>query len=221
MELLKIKLGDIADIISGISFSPNDVCDKGIRVLRGGNIQGNRIILKEDDVFLPFEYQNSITKINVGDTILVASTGSVDVLGKAATCFTCLSDVHIGAFLRIIRPRKKEYAMLVSIAINSVYFRKYIKAQAKGTSINNITLGYLKEFEIYAPTNYTYISKLYSDIEKKIELNKQINDNLRASRAQIQTQFELCRGAAVNADISPNLQLLDRSLRVAITRRAA
>ena len=60
-----------------------------------------------------------------------------------------------------------------------------------------------------------------SAIDRKIELNKQINDNLRASRAQSQTQFELCRGAAVNADVSPNLQLLDRSLRVAITRRAA
>ncbi len=40
-----------------------------------------------------------------------------------------------------------------------------------------------------------------------------INDNLRASRAQSQTQFELCRGAAVNADVSPNLPWLDRSLR--------
>lgn len=40
-----------------------------------------------------------------------------------------------------------------------------------------------------------------------------INDNLRASRAQSQTQFELCRGAAVNADVSPNLPTLDHSLR--------
>ena len=49
----------------------------------------------------------------------------------------------------------------------------------------------------------------------------QINDNLRASRAQSQTQFELYRGAAVNADVSPNLQLLDRSLREARVRLAA
>ena len=48
-----------------------------------------------------------------------------------------------------------------------------------------------------------------------------INDNLRASRAQSQTQFELCRGVAVNADISPNLQMLDRSLRGAKVRRVA
>ena len=58
-------------------------------------------------------------------------------------------------------------------------------------------------------------------IEEKLKVNRQINDNLRASRAQSQTQFELCRGAAVNADVSPNLQLLDRSLRAAIVRLAA
>ena len=48
-----------------------------------------------------------------------------------------------------------------------------------------------------------------------------INDNLRASRAQSQTQFELCRGAAVNADVSPNLLTLDRSLRGGVVRLAA
>ncbi len=48
-----------------------------------------------------------------------------------------------------------------------------------------------------------------------------INDNLRASRAQSQTQFELCRDAAVNADVSPNLQRLDRSSGGAKVRLAA
>ena len=55
----------------------------------------------------------------------------------------------------------------------------------------------------------------------KINVNRRINDNLRASRAQSQTQFELCRGVAVNADVSPNLSWLDRSLRGARVRLAA
>ena len=50
---------------------------------------------------------------------------------------------------------------------------------------------------------------------------REINDNLRASRAQSHTQFELCRGAAVNADVSPNLLTLDRSLRGGVVRHAA
>lgn len=65
------------------------------------------------------------------------------------------------------------------------------------------------------------IGKTLSVLDRKIELNKQINDNLRASRAQSQTQFELCRGAAVNADVSPNLLTLDRSSRGAKVRLAA
>ena len=48
-----------------------------------------------------------------------------------------------------------------------------------------------------------------------------INDNLRASRVRSQTQFELWRGAAVNADISPNLLTLDHSLREVKVRHAA
>ena len=50
---------------------------------------------------------------------------------------------------------------------------------------------------------------------------REINDNLRASRAQSQTQFELCRGTAVNADVSPNLPMLDRSSGGARVRRVA
>ena len=55
----------------------------------------------------------------------------------------------------------------------------------------------------------------------KINVSRRINDNLRASRVQSQTQFELCRGTAVNADVSPNLLTLDRSLIEVITRHAA
>ena len=80
-----------------------------------------------------------------------------------------------------------------------------------------------EEIEIHLPDmkkQKDVVSILYA-LDRKIELNKQINDNLRASRAQSQTQFELCRGAAVNADVSLNLQLLDRSSRGARVRRAA
>ena len=61
------------------------------------------------------------------------------------------------------------------------------------------------------------LSSIYTNVWCK----RQINDNLRASRAQSQTQFELCRGAAVNADVSPNLPWLDRSLRGVKVRHVA
>lgn len=65
------------------------------------------------------------------------------------------------------------------------------------------------------------IASVLSNIDDKIKLNRAINQNLRARREQSQTQFELCRGAAVNADISPNLTILDRSSEAAEVRLAA
>lgn len=45
MELKKYRLGDIAEIIGGVSYSPKDICTDGIRILRGGNIQNQHIEL--------------------------------------------------------------------------------------------------------------------------------------------------------------------------------
>ena len=185
MDLKKYKLGDIADIIGGVAFQPSDICSEGVRILRGGNIQSKRIIIKDDDVFLPLCYTNEENQVKIGDTILVASTGSVEVLGKAATCFDEMKNTQIGAFLRIIRPKEERYSMLISIALNSEYFAKYIKAQARGTSINKITIGYLKEFEIYYPKNYLPICDFYQTLEKRIALNRAINDNLEAMAKQL------------------------------------
>ena len=181
----KYKLGDIANIIGGVAFQPCDVCKNGIRVLRGGNIQAQSIVTKENDLFLPSSYKNKENQLQIGDTVIVASTGSVEVLGKAATCFKELPNTQIGAFLRIVRPKEKCYAMLISIALNSSHFAKYIKSQAKGTSINNITLTHLTNYTFFFPASSQLIGNLYQSIEEKIALNRSINHNLEAMAKQL------------------------------------
>ena len=181
----KYKLGDIANIIGGVAFQPCDVCKNGIRVLRGGNIQAQSIVTKDNDLFLPSSYKNKENQLQIGDTVIVASTGSVEVLGKAATCFKELPNTQIGAFLRIVRPKEKCYAMLISIALNSSHFAKYIKSQAKGTSINNITLTHLTNYTFFFPASFQLIGNLYQSIEKKIALNRSINHNLEAMAKQL------------------------------------
>ena len=185
MEMKKYQLGEIADVIGGVNFEPTDIEPNGIRILRGGNIQNHTISIKEDDVFLPAQYQDVTNQVQVGDTIIVASTGSVEVLGKAATCFDEIPKTQIGAFLRLLRPKEPQFAMLISIAVNSEHFRKYIRAQAKGTSINNINLGHLKSYEFEAPAKLESISTFYYNIETKMALNRAINHNLEAMAKQL------------------------------------
>ena len=176
----KYKLGEIAEIIGGVTYDKADLSASGIRILRGGNIQNGEVCLKEDDVFLPYCYKDDKNTVQVGDTILVASTGSVEVLGKAATTFSSLGDVQIGAFLRIIRPKEDKYAAIISAYLQSTLFRKYIQKQAKGTSINNIRNEHLANFTIYIPfeSNLVIFSSFYCNLDRKIALNRSINHNL-------------------------------------------
>ena len=176
------RLGEIAEVIGGVTFNKADIATSGIRILRGGNIQNGEICLKEDDVYLPHIYKDNKNTILEGDTILVASTGSVEVLGKAATAFSSLGEVQIGAFLRIIRPKKTKYAALISAHLQSPRFREYIQKQAKGTSINNIRNEYLINFLLYVPNEDSLVdlSTFYHTIDRKIALNRAINHNLEA-----------------------------------------
>ena len=212
-----MKLGDLADFIAGVSYSPDDITANGMRILRGGNIQNGVILQKTDDVFLPMSYANSENQVRKYDTIIVSSTGSVEALAKAATCFEDMPNTQIGAFLRIIRPKEAKYAMLVSAWCTSQYFRNYLISQAKGTSINNIRIDFLTNFTIPVPSEIEVeeISSLYCSIEKKLLLNRQINQNL---------SVRLCSfsGRAIARYGSTFITMLpDHSLATAATRCAA
>ena len=185
-QMKKYKLGEIATIINGVSYNPKEIIDDGIRILRGGNIQENDLKLEDNDVFLPFSYKNASNQIQWGDTIIVASTGSSITLGKVATCFETLPNTQIGAFLRIIRPKDKKWAMLISMWLHSSTFKDYILKQAKGTSINNIRKDYLEEFTLlWSENEVNGISRLYLNIANKIALNRAINHNLEAMVKQL------------------------------------
>ena len=219
------KLGDIADIIGGVSYNPDDITPQGdIRIIRGGNIQNGIIQLKEDDIHLPISYANQDNQVYKYDTVIVSSTGSIDALAKAATCFEEIPHTQIGAFLRIIRPKEKKYAMLISAWCTSQYFHEYLINCAKGTNINNIRTEFLTNFELLVPPDNELLSmsKLYINIEKKLLLNRHINENLCARKVQaclrnlLQSQI-----ATLSAKTMSNLQTPDHSSRVAIVHFVA
>ena len=180
MELKKYKLGELADFYGGVAYKPSDITNEGIRIIRGGNIQNGVILEKADDVFLPLSYANPENQIHIYDTIIVSSTGSIDALAKAATCFEEMPGTQIGAFLRIIRPKDKKNAMLISAWCTSQHFRDYMINCAKGTSINNIRTDFLENYELVVPSdeNVRGLSSLYLNIERKLYLNRHINQNL-------------------------------------------
>lgn len=181
------SLYDLVDIIGGVSYSPSDITTSGVRIIRGGNIQDNIVLLRDDDVFLPTTYKCATNTLRKGDIVLVASTGSVDALGRTATVWEDLDNVQIGAFLRILRPKEKKYERFLSATLSGSFYLNYIKTVAKGTSINNISQSHLKNFHIPVPSDeeLTKISDLYASLSERINLDRAINQNLEALAEQI------------------------------------
>lgn len=140
------------------------------------------------------------------ETNLIVSTGFVTIDVKSE--FLNSVDARF-LFLLLTQPHITAYIATIADSAVSAY-----------PSFNPSDISAL-EFEFPEMNIQKHIADIWEHYDRKIGLNRQINDNLRASRAQNQTQFELCRGAAVNADISSNLPWLDRSLRGAEVRRVA
>lgn len=146
-----IHLGKLVRVIGGVSYKKGDVGSSGIRILRGGNIQSMKIILDEDDVFLPFSYKETEKQIQTGDILIVASTGSKSVIGKAGYVDKEYPDTMIGAFLRICRPLYLPTVEYLRYLFGSDFYRKHIRDLSQGTNINNVKESYITEFVIPLP----------------------------------------------------------------------
>ena len=144
-------LGDLIDMISGTSYKKGDVRTDGIRILRGGNIVNDELVLADDDVFLSDEYASAEKNIRKDDIIIVASTGSQKVIGKPALIKQDYSKTQIGAFLRIIRAKEVKYVPYIWMIFKGAYYREHIRSLVKGTNINNIKEEYITKLPIPLP----------------------------------------------------------------------
>ena len=133
------KLDKLVSVISGTSYKPNDISSEGIRIIRGGNIDNFKVSFKPDDVFLPKSFKEEKLIVKSTDIVIVASTGSLEVIGKPGVISEDLSGkCQIGAFLRIIRPKQTDFSQYLKFIFMSDFYRCRIRRLVKGTNIRNI-----------------------------------------------------------------------------------
>ena len=146
-----VRLGTLLRVIGGISYDKKDVTTSGYRILRGGNIQQMKVLIEENDVFLPEQYRDEDKLIREGDILIVASTGSKTVIGKAGYVDRPIADTMIGAFLRICRPFQTTTVNYLRCLFDSEFYRKHIRELSQGTNINNVKETYITGFAVPLP----------------------------------------------------------------------
>ena len=199
-----IRLGFALYVISGVSYDKSDVRKDGCRILRGGNIQNTKIIIEEDDVFLPEKYLDKEKEIRKDDIIIVASTGSKAVIGKPGFAMINYPKTTIGAFLRICRPYQSEGSAYLRLIFQSEYYRKHIRLAVQGTNINNIKESYVTSLLIPLPP-LAEQKRIVAKIEELLplidryekawsqleEFNKRFPDDMQKSILQMAIQGKL------------------------------
>ena len=189
-----VRLIELIYLINGTSYQKSDISNNGIRIIRGGNIQENRLLIFDDDIFISKDYFDADKNIRKGDIIIVASTGSKAVIGKPAFINENYEDTQIGAFLRIIRSYSLEIVDYINIIFQSYYYRAHIRSKVKGTNINNIKSEYIENLLIPIPPieeQKRIVNKLnelmplieeYEKLESELnELDKKFPERLKKS----------------------------------------
>ena len=153
-----VKAGSLVNLISGTSYKKHDIVSadvpSAIRIIRGGNIQEGKIILKDDDVYVKPELASEDNVVKNDDIVIVASTGSKTAIGRAGIFYEhrqADKNVQIGAFLRIIRTKHIEYFGYLKYFYLTEYYRRLISSSVSGTNINNVKKTHIVDMLVPLP----------------------------------------------------------------------
>lgn len=147
------RVADLADQIRGVTYAKEDATSSPrpgyLPVLRAGNIADDGLVF-DDLVFVPAERIAPTQKIRRNDVVIAASSGSLDVVGKAARA---LADFEggFGAFCKVLRPGPGIDPAYFAHFFRTPEYRQRVSALAAGANINNLRNEHLDEFRIPLP----------------------------------------------------------------------
>ena len=135
-----VSINDMVKAQRGVTYDKKDLVmntSEGVLVLRGNNIQGNRLIYDDNVAYIPKRLVTEAQKIKAYDILITMSSGSKEHIGKCVMTQYDLKHTY-GAFLSKFTPdRNKKYFVYLSMI--SEFFRKKIQTICCGTGINNLT----------------------------------------------------------------------------------
>lgn len=188
-------VGTVTNIYRGVSYKKNEGhSEKHMNdclVLRGGNIQEGSIDTETDNVFVNRDLVSDTQIIRKYDVIIVSSTGSKKVIGRAGISFSDYSDVAFGAFLTLVRANDYIYKPFIAYYLQSDIYRNRIRTLASGVNINNIRNEYITETPLSLPPLpeqqriVERIESLFSKLDEAKEKAQGVIDSFETRKAAI------------------------------------
>ncbi|MDP2824765.1 MAG: restriction endonuclease subunit S [Sulfuritalea sp.] len=168
-----VKLQQIGQCISGLTYSPDDVVDNpndGLLVLRSSNIQSGELSFNDNVFVRAMITDNSLTR--EGDILVCVRNGSRGLIGKSALISGRGVGVAHGAFMMLFRA--KDFAFAYQLFQSREYFRQV--HENLGATINSINSSDFYRFRFQFPpeAERSAIAELLSTWDAAIEQTDQL-----------------------------------------------
>lgn len=140
-----VRLNELGTLVSGLTYSPSDVQDDGLLVLRSSNIQNSEITLGDCVFVNPSIKGANLSRPN--DILICVRNGSKALIGKSALVPEGMPLCTHGAFMTVFRAHAPAFVFQL---IQSAAFHKQVSADL-GATINSINGGQLLKYRFVVP----------------------------------------------------------------------
>lgn len=172
----QIKIGSIIKQIRGVSYKPTDVREadeeNAVALLRANNIQETGLNF-DDLVYIDRSMVKSEQYLQAGDILICSSSGSKNLVGKAAYVPKDLP-CSFGAFCKVVRTQTVDSYYLGQY-FQSPRYRQEISEASAGANINNIRNEHIDELTIpaHSKSEQMEIVQILLCLNKQIDCTKQ------------------------------------------------
>lgn len=188
-------IGSLASIHRGVSYKKSDAHlekrQNDCLVLRGGNIGEGYLDTDTDNVYVDISLVGDNQIVRKNDIIIVASTGSKKVIGRAGISKMKYSDVAFGAFLVLVRPLEETNQRYIDYFFLNDNYRNRIRNLASGVNINNIRSEYISGTPIPLPPLAEQqrivdrIESIFAKLDEAKEKAQEVVDGFELRRSAI------------------------------------
>lgn len=148
-----VKLGDICELVRGITYSKGDEVESGKTiVLRANNISLNNHTLDLSDVkYLRDDVKlDNNKKLKKDDIFICLASGSKQHIGKVAYIENN-TDMFFGGFMGAIRSKEQIKPKYLFLLLSDKTFNDYLSNSISGVNINNLNSKILYDYTIPLP----------------------------------------------------------------------
>ena len=188
MELKKYKLGDIAEIYISSIDKKSKEGEQSVRLCNFVDIYHNWAITKDlvPNFMIASANDNNIKRFSLkeGYVAFTKDSETRDDIGIPAYIADDLDNTVLGYHCALVKPNADILSgKYLNAFLHSDYIKKYFELNATGSGMRyTLSTETLNNIPILAPSleMQEFIGNIFSDIDRKICLNRQINDNLEA-----------------------------------------